>query len=529
MSGTSVPITIRGLGLGILHPLDFCAPVVRPFLADAQGGPGQSSVVQLMEVTTVWNGMQYVEAQELYRIHQAFTTALERMLAGEVWKIYWRQNELPYTTYDESQKTTSVLRGISFCRNQLVEEMADFLHSSGNDMLRGQLGLMRLYLAATDYLVPYDDHHRDTSITVRVYHNNESSVHNPIAEAAWVPDSLLFKDLNPSPCEGQEIFIVPQYQSKSAFGSKNYLSNVRYELESQQTLLSWLRWDNKIAGFRGIVPMRTGIRIKERDPDNANGFHRSYRKPIPNGNKLHIDVRAVLIDNNGGLVQYERVIRARITLQILPWHIPNVPYLENQRQATASSNSDAFHGTGNASNILTQPNRLDDSEGSGYSHSSSASADKNGAIAFLDLVQKHTGPGSKYTGIIQRSSDTETYARPPRSSLECVSKPAAQDYSTEEPYFPIRRHPSKDQRLIGDGDYFGSMCTSQQAPKNVGQPPSPQLKPAHQGESVQDTCNATFSALPSPAKYLFPSQTFDQIAQAWSKVQPPEAVMNLQS
>ena len=540
-SGRLDPITIRGLGSGVLQPLDFCIPVVRHYPADAQGHPGQGSVVQLMDLTTIWNGLQYAEAQELYRIHQVFTTTFERMLAGELWKIYYQQDELPYTTYDEGQETTSVLRGISFCRNQLVEEMTNSLDSSKDARLRDQLGLMRLYLAAIDCLVPHDSRYRDTSVTVRVYHNNKYYVHNPVVEAVWAPDSLLFKDLDGTPREGQEIFIVPQYHSNSAFGSKHCLSNIRYILESQQSLLSWLRWDNEIAGFRGVVPMRAEVRSKDRHSDNIVEFHRSFQKPFKNGNKLHIDVRAVLVDNNGGHVQYERVVRARITLQILPRHTSKVPYTDNQHQNTGSRIPDGSRGAGVVSHILPQPSRLEISEADhnihsrptdmgDRRHSNLLASEETRTFVFPNLVQKHTDLAARDTNTAQRHSDAEAHVRMPGSS----SKPrytgenelAVQGFSKGERDFPTRKHPSNNQSCIGH--HFENSCSPQHAAESIDPPPSPRLMPVRQIQSAQHDCSATFS-LPAPATRSFPSQTFDERTQAWSRTQVQEAITEIQS
>lgn len=116
-------------------------------------------------------------------------------------------------------------------------------------MVTSQSGLLRLYLAASDSLVQFEgDGSRDTSITVRVSCNQGDDGLIPIVEAAWVPDTISFKDLQGFPREGQEFILIPQYHSKSAFNSTRTPTNMRYSIESKRDLLSWLVWNHEIAG-----------------------------------------------------------------------------------------------------------------------------------------------------------------------------------------------------------------------------------------------------------------------------------------
>ncbi len=130
------------------------------------------------------------------------------------------------------------------------------------DMEKSQAGLFRMYLAASDCLVQFEgDGSRDTSITVRVSCRPRDT---PTVEAAWVPDTLSFKDLHESPREGQEFCLIPQYHSKTAFNSTRTPTNIRYSIELKQVPLSWLSWDDEIAGtyMSWMKPYQHGLQLR---------------------------------------------------------------------------------------------------------------------------------------------------------------------------------------------------------------------------------------------------------------------------
>ena len=103
-----------------------------------------------------------------------------------------------------------------------------------------------MYLAANECLVPLNgDGIRDTSVTVQVSCRGEENLH---VEAEWAPDTLTFKNLNESPIEGQQFFLIPQYHSRNAFSSTRTPSNIRYSIESKNPPLCWLTWDDDVAG-----------------------------------------------------------------------------------------------------------------------------------------------------------------------------------------------------------------------------------------------------------------------------------------
>lgn len=333
-------ISIQGLTSRYIQPLDFCVPATRFHPGDENqrrealhGDTGRSLTVEHINVSTAWNGLSDVDANELFRVHQAFVSTLEKMLANEVWQIYQQlqqQDSAGNISPIHTLFSTGIVRGISFCRDQLVSEMADALYSSQENMAEAKSGFLRLYLIATDALVQHHgDGSRDTSITIRVRCDPLSLRLHPVVDAAWVPDSLMFEGLDEFPLEGQSFSIVPRYYSKSAFRPNPFPKNVKYSIESEsrKSPLSWLAWDDEIAGFKGIVPFYSEV----------NGYDRNLastcRDPYESiSNTLKFVVRAVLIDDNGSSVRYERILRARLTIMVVPWYANN-----NSRETNESS------------------------------------------------------------------------------------------------------------------------------------------------------------------------------------------------
>ncbi len=322
-------ISIRGLTSGYIQPLDFCVPVTRSHPGDEDqrrkvphDDTGGSLAVEHIDISTAWNGLSDVDANELFRVHSAFVSTLETMLANEIWQIYHQlqqQDSSGNIRPIHSLFSAGVIRGISFCRDQLVSKMAEALYSSKENAAKAKSGILRLYLVANDTLVNYqEDGSHDTSIRIRMRCDPSPLGPYPVVDAAWVPDSLMFEGLNEFPLEGQNFSVVPRYYSKSAFRLTRFPENVTYfiESESRHSPLSWLVWDDEIAGFEGIVPFYSEANNYDRHVattgrDSCEGLSHS----------LNIIVRAVLVDDNSSSIRYERILRARLTIIVVPWYV----------------------------------------------------------------------------------------------------------------------------------------------------------------------------------------------------------------
>lgn len=531
-------IAIQGLSPGISGPLDFGKPVVRTY-PNNDHDPSYTSrcpAVQHIDVMTEWNFSKYAEAQELCRIHQAFTITLERLLASELWKVYF-QDCIPKIGEDERCHSAEVVRGISFCREQLVGDMADSLYSTQEDIrVRAQLGLIRLYLVASDCLVQYDGpHSRDTSITVRVHHDARSQTPYPFVQAAWVPDSIVFNELDETrlPREGQEFSLIPRYQCNSAFASTRFPTDVRYCIESQYTPLSWLTWDYHLAGFKGIVPIYSATQ--------PGGYDRSLF--APNGS-LCIDVKAVIVEDHGSSVHFERTVRARLTIDILPWDDTFGP------SPCQGTGSDPTQYSFSAQRVECIPPTIDMS--SVYTPSSSQAYDNREfifssehvrkAARMHNFAQKHAYQTAKHADMSQRLENAEMRVKL-LDSLGGYDSAQMQQQQQQQPglqghlpgyegFTPLAKFSDTGAPIVGDP--FASSHLSRYALYNRNSslradlhqvaPPSPRLdgRTGIEDQAIESRSNVRFPALPPPAVRSAQSQAFDHITQAWTRMYTPQ-------
>ncbi|KAL6722163.1 hypothetical protein ACLMJK_001270 [Lecanora helva] len=540
-----VPISIRGLSPSIRGPLDFCTPSVRSNSADAQGQRvGCGCAVQELDVTTTWDGLRYREAQELYRIHQAFIITLERMLAGELWKICDRKDNISDDDYENLNGSTTV-RGISFCRDQLLKEMTDFLHSSEKNMFRGQLGLIQLYLAATDCLVQHDDKNRDVSITVRVHHHEMSPRGHPIVEAVPALDTIIFQDLNETSYEGQEIFIIPRYQSNAAFGSRHSRTRIRYCIDSPHIPIFSLEWDGKVAGFKGTVPMYADLWSNDRNMGNAFGTHWTSSRYSPSSVKFRFIVKAIVLRDNGGTASHERVVRSPFNLEVFPWHVLNGPHAVNLPYPTIPN------GTGGDFELRANPQTLsaykypafDQPRYSVHTYTASRGQrrhlDLNSSIESglnklgpSDLCPKNTRVVEERDDMVPRPSDTNlrtgmlNFLPTSHHSVAQVSNSSTHDEG----------RPAHPESVHSLGAYHGRPDNRPQSSpnprlaSNSRSSPPLRLKPTRELPTFGRAGIDAFSApTPSAIRSTLPSQTFDEASQAWSRTVIPEKGLPHQS
>lgn len=479
-----VPIAIQGLSPGISGPLDFGKRVIRAYPKNDHGH-GYTMVypaARHIDVTTEWSFSRYAEAQELYRIHQAFTITLEELLASELWKVYI-QDCKPNIGEAGRCLTAEVVRGISFCREQLVGDMADLLYPTQEDIrVRAQLGLIRLYLVASDCLIRYNGpHSRDTSITVRVHHDTRTPTPYPFVQAAWVPDSIVFDDLDETqlPREGQEFTIVPRYQCNSAFASTRFPANVKYSIGSQYTSLSWLTWDDRLAGFKGIVPMY------------SIALSGDYSESLfaCNGT-ICIDVKAVIVEDNGSSVHFKRTVRACLTLNVLSWDDAfgpspyQIPEPDPAQYSFSAQRVDRVPPSGYvvsgdthlSSQVYDDRQYMLSNERIGGPIPSNAEPEVNATTKTLNLAQQHAHLAARYAD------------------------------SSASSYIP-------DYALDNRTSSFG--CTSHQ---NAPRLPHLEGRAAVQTQFLESSSNIGFPNLPPPAIRLGSSQTFDDTSQDRARI-----------
>lgn len=529
-------ISIQNLSAGYTQPLDFCVPVTRSHPGDEDqrretlhGDTRGTLAIEHIDISTAWNGLSDVDAEELFRVHRAFVSTLEKMLTNELWHIYQQlqqQDSAGDIRPVHTLFSTGLVRGISFCRDQLVSEMAEALYSSKGNRVKAKSGFLRLYLIATDALVQYHEHgSRDTSIAIRMRCDPLSLRSYPVVDAAWVPDSLMFESLDQSPLEGQSFSIVPRYYSKSAFRPTRFPTNVKYSIEgeSRHRPLSWLVWDDEIAGFKGVVPVYSEVNSYDRHLANIG---RDPCKRI--SNPLNIIVQAVLVDDNGSSVRYERILRARLTINVVPWYANDNSHETEER----SSASDVYENTGlaSAAQRFALQGRRGSSPKSGKSPST-LSQRSGGAHLYMPSKYAHitqvglednhsamstsaTGAGSKETDLpdlVQSQAYLVAKCAEMKRELENLKQqvmmsdhlgtrqnkrlqvPYPQEYLDDTQKVQIYHHSGHNR------PFFGSSVprASHEALEHLTTPRSPSL---HGGDATfQLRPAARFSVLPPPA------------------------------
>ena len=552
LKGITPPIIkIRGLTPALLEPSDFCIPYVRshPSHLNQDGKSGFGPIVEHLDVSTAWNGLQWTEAEELLRIHQAFIATLEHMLARELWQIYCQSQYeasgaggLCHALY-----TSGVVRGISFCRNQLVSEMADALYSSEQDMAKAGMGLFSLYLAANEYLVKYTmDDSRDTSITLRVYCDPSSSTPSPIVEAAWNPDTIHFQYPSESLYEGEKIFIVPQYKSNAAFGAACSAKNVRYIVSHGHHQLSWLNWSNEISGFEGVVPrfsqiegqtecqrrdlMPTfaGISLPPNEEYTDDAVRNDHGNPRNTAYTFQIDVKAIFVNDNGSVVRYERVVRARITFTIIPCYaisggipsprVVSIPTCGYRHKESAAGNMPLDTLNTEYTSRPVGDHAMSRPEKEPSAAPLTLTEPLFDAIRISKLAQEHADLAARYKDLAQLHEDAAKHVGFFRDANGCGR---AQDLG-----LPLRPVGSTESHgLLGSvGSPLASSRGSAYTGRDYAGPPSPIPRP----NAKLTENSAKFLSLTPPTK-LLPSQEFDPTTQTWTRVRTQEGTVIEQS
>jgi len=322
-------IPIHGIDVGLSTTPDSAYTITRSYNdADNEHDkqspdkPFSDSSIQRVDVSTTWIGMSPSEARELLRIDRAFQLHLEKMLTKQLWMILCELQDrfiLDSPTKSEATFTTTTDRNISFCQGQLTDAMVQTIHGylADEDVGRFPTGLMGLYLAAIDCLADHqkEDDPRDTTCELRVHFSRYPTMYNTRVQISWIPDEVLFNGLNERPREGEQFLIVPRYQRNSVFKRTLHPSNVAYTIEEP---CSWLSWDDHVKGFKGTVPFYS----HDREGKSPVRGHRYGPDAVVH--VLDLVVKAVFTEGLreplGSPVRFERTVRTRLTIKILPWY-----------------------------------------------------------------------------------------------------------------------------------------------------------------------------------------------------------------
>ena len=342
------------IDFGISYFTDFGTPLVRAY--PSQNASNYQSLqedtprtLDFVDVATSWKGLSFLDTQQLSLIQSVFLEALQKLVSQEVSMVCQqaRRQYLLGGTVDIGGWDTSIEdHCVSFPRSQLLSEMIESLlgRDASPDSRKSMASLIRLHLKSTDSLMHSERADgRDTLLAIRVKFDSLSFVNGPTIESAWVPDTILFNSLRPELFEEEDLLIVPRYVSHGVFSQANLAENVVYAVENCP---HWLSWDDVVKGFRGRVPAYSDLQRE----GWLYKFHHEGQSQLVR--ILQLIVRASLTDRglgaSGRHIEYERMIRARLTIRVLPkpkqvwprrFNYRNIPGFNSDSTAEAFSSS----------------------------------------------------------------------------------------------------------------------------------------------------------------------------------------------
>ena len=327
-------IDIGGISHGHSSVLDLYMPVLRTYPTENGRGAGSDVTlkylqtcppVEHIDVCTTWKGMSFAEAELLFQFHQVFKPSMEDLLADQLREqdqTFRRRHAKGTASKDRYSGTAKLSSRFSFNRTRLIESMLLRLQTSQEYMMhppnRGFRRLLQLYLASCDCLVDIErTGSQNTAIDLLFQYPRPllpEMPHELHVEAGWSPDFLTFQDLAIVPREGQELRIVPRYNSNAIFRTDGYHTDLRYSLE---TPLPWLTWDDEVQGFTGFVPPYSDVW----GTDSQYGkVYRSGRVgPHAVVNQLRIEIKAQFTECFLPSLCLQRIVRTRLTFRVIPW------------------------------------------------------------------------------------------------------------------------------------------------------------------------------------------------------------------
>ena len=333
-----VPLVMEGLGLGHCCPRDLFKPVIRdypsPYGRDVKETSNlsylhSSRFIEHVDVATIWKGMSFLDAEMLFAIHKVFQASLEYLLADATEQLrdeFERNSSSSNADNPQRMFKMTCTRQLSLNRSQLIQtiiqRLKTFQHQPMESTMQESTELLQLYLSSTDCLMDFDeDDLQDMAVEVCLHYEtplSQDTAPKIVAEVAWIPDLLSFESIHEVQREGQNLIIIPHYHTHAVFTATRSPTIVRFSIESSQT---WLTWDERISGFRGIVPMYSEMQGIHGQSSKVIGVRRDGSCAVVN--TLRVELKALLTVGHRPYVRFERTIRTRLTFKIIPWYAHN--------------------------------------------------------------------------------------------------------------------------------------------------------------------------------------------------------------
>lgn len=275
-------------------------------------------ILENLDNSTLWRGLTLTDSELLLHIHQVFEKAIMSLVSGQLIDLLRPPSLSPYESANIQAGPLSAKSGSETLARRLnlsLGQLADSITWMVAARAFNHRGLMtnyvdsmvQLYMSTCDCLIfnsPSLPH--DGAIDIQIDYGRSDI--SPRIIARSYPDFLSFSKVDYQPYEGRELIIIPQYRS-IAFDQ----ASTTYSLE---TPLTWLRWDDRLCGWRGTVPLLSEIFGYEgHSIDSA--YRAGYSGPFRTTDHLRIVIKATRIKCYEH-IRIERSVRGRLNLKVLP-------------------------------------------------------------------------------------------------------------------------------------------------------------------------------------------------------------------
>ena len=289
---------------------------------------GPEPLIQHLDTTITWRGLEWPAAEQLFYLHQAFSKAMVKLVSNDC-------TDLPLDVPKHRQRygNHNSLEGyhrphyrpVYVERNELVETIKMCLQSLGSSELSpfrqaGFTDLLLMYLASRDSLYDVGSDNSDDMATDLQIHYSPRSAKLPRpgpakVEVAWFPDMIEFNELAGSVREGDGLYIVPQYCSGARIRLQmtNIYTDVKYHFEPA---IPWLDWDDEVAGFCGEVPYFS--QLGHAGSKGATVIPANQWTWDGSSGTVRFVLKAKLTISSQSAMYVERTLRARLSIQVIP-------------------------------------------------------------------------------------------------------------------------------------------------------------------------------------------------------------------
>ena len=284
------------------------------------------SVIEQLNVSTVWKISNFCEAEVLYEMSQVFPKCLDELiLLGHA-----QPQRCPAEFHVPDTRPSSLDQNYDFQLNDLIRSMLEMMQLPttcvGNVWSTEYLiELMLLYFNSQDCLMDVSmgtgsDPEADTSIPLKFLNIDELNgdlfpVIPAIVQKSL--DLLSFHSPHPLLRENQFVRIIPVYERGTRWPLNPDVSKVTFSLDTPDSY-AWLTWNTNTCAFEGTVPLYSPLERLERGEAVPNF---GCVGPYVVTNVIRLEIIATLEEPHAlSHMILKRTVRTRLTFKVIPWY-----------------------------------------------------------------------------------------------------------------------------------------------------------------------------------------------------------------